>query len=226
MRKDQGAVDSQGDVERVGLLAEPTRRQLYRYVSAAGRAVSREEAAEGADVPLHSAKFHLDKLVEGGLLATEFHKLTGRTGPGSGRPSKHYRRHDTEIAVTLPPRHYGLLSRVLADAVAAATDSGEPVRQVVGRVARDIGREIGREHAEGGGVTTALRSCGYEPTTVGHEVILRNCPFRQVVSRHPELVCRLNLDFVTGLLEGSGIASDEAQLAPAPGRCCVTLRQT
>ncbi len=224
MRKDQIRADPEDDVARVGLLSESTRRQLYRYVSDTCRAVSREEAAEGAGVPVHTAKFHLDKLVEGGLLVTEFHKLTGRTGPGSGRPSKHYRRNEAEIAVTLPPRQYDLLSTVLADAVATASETEEPVDQVLREVARDTGREIGNGHAEDGDLSTALQSCGYEPVTAGQDVILRNCPFHQVVTRHPELVCGLNLDFVTGLLEGMGATGSEARLAPAAGQCCVTVR--
>ncbi len=223
-RRDHIRADPQGDVLRVGLLSEATRRQLYRYVSGTSRAVSREEAAEGADVPVHTAKFHLDKLVEGGLLVTEFHKLTGRTGPGSGRPSKHYRRNEAEISVTLPPRHYDLLSMVLVDAVAIASDTGEPAQQALTRVARDAGRDVGREHAEGGDLAMALRSCGYEPAALDQDVILRNCPFHQAVTLHPELVCGLNLDFITGLLEGLGGARGEARLAPAPGQCCVKVR--
>ncbi|MEO7587672.1 MAG: helix-turn-helix domain-containing protein [Arachnia sp.] len=224
LRNEKIPADPQGDVGRIGLLSEPTRSQLYSYVVATGRAVSREEAAEGTGVPLHTAKFHLDKLVEGGLLVAEFHKLTGRTGPGSGRPSKHYRRNDAEIVVTLPPRHYDLLSSVLADAVATASDTGEPVQQVVRRVARDAGVEIGHGHAEHKDIVRALRVCGYEPAPAGQDVILRNCPFHQAVTRHPELVCGLNLNFITGLLEGMGSGNGEARLEPAPGQCCVTLR--
>ncbi len=216
--------DPQSDVARIGLLAEPTRHQLYRYVSEADHPVSRDEAAEGTGVPVHTVKFHLDKLVEGGLLSTEFHKLTGRTGPGSGRPSKHYRRNEAEIAVTLPPRHYELLSMVLADAVAAAADTTESIQEAVARVARHTGVEVGREHAANGDLEMALRSCGYEPATEGHDIIMWNCPFHGAAKRHVELVCGLNLDFITGLLEGMGDARGEARLAPAPGRCCVTVR--
>lgn len=216
----------QSDVGSIGLLVEPTRRLLYQYVSDAGRAVSREEVAEGTDVPVHTVKFHLDRLVEGGLLATEFHKLTGRTGPGSGRPSKHYRRGDAEIAVTLPPRQYDLLSSVLSDAVAIASATEEPVGQVVGRVARETGCEMGREHEAAGDLESVLRSCGYEPTTTGHDVILRNCPFHQAATRHEELICGINLDFVSGLLEGSGATHCEARLTPTPGQCCVTVTAT
>ncbi|MGV8847264.1 helix-turn-helix transcriptional regulator [Tessaracoccus sp.] len=224
MRERRTRVDPQADVARVGLLSEPTRRQLYACVSDAGRAVSRDEAAQRAGVPVHTAKFHLDKLVDGGLLVTEFHKLTGRTGPGSGRPSKHYRRNDAEIGVNLPPRRYDRLSIVLADAVATASHTNEPVSLVLHRVARDAGIAEGRQHVEGQDPTAALRACGYEPTAVGEELCLRNCPFQQAVARHPDLVCGLNLDFITGLLEGMGNVESKARLAPAPGQCCVTVR--
>jgi len=59
-------------VAGVGALAEPARRTLYLYVASAADAVSREQAAEACDLPLHSVKFHLDRLVEEGLLDTEF----------------------------------------------------------------------------------------------------------------------------------------------------------
>lgn len=211
-----------GDVARVGLLAEPTRRELYDFVSGANRSVSREEAADGTKVALHTAKFHLDKLVEGGLLETEFHKLTGRTGPGSGRPSKHYRRGEEEIAVTLPPRQYDLLSLVLADAVASAVD-GEPLPQALKRVAEETGVEVGREHAAHGNLETALSACGYEPTIDGDRVGLQNCPFRGAAERHVALVCGINVDFVSGLLHGIGDLRSQAVLSPAPGCCCVAI---
>ena len=86
----------------IGALAEPVRRALYVFVVAQHDAVSREQAAEGVDVPLHTAKFHIDKLVEEGLLDVEFRRLTGRTGPGAGRPSKLYRRSTRELSVSLP----------------------------------------------------------------------------------------------------------------------------
>ena len=123
----------------VAALAEPVRRQLYDVVAGADDAVSREQAAQQAGVPVHTAKFHLDKLVDEGLLEVEYRRLTGRTGPGSGRPAKLYRRADRELTVSLPARQYDLLSRILASAVATATTSGEPVADVAAAVARAEG---------------------------------------------------------------------------------------
>ena len=57
-------------VSGVGALVEPARRALYRYVVAQPEPVSRDQAAAGAGLPRHTAKFHLDKLVADGLLDT------------------------------------------------------------------------------------------------------------------------------------------------------------
>src|SRR6476659_1666933 len=93
-----------GRVTRLGVLADPVRRALYRFVAAQRGPVSRDQAADGVEVPRHTAKHHLDRLVDEGLLVTEFRRLTGRTGPGAGRPAKLYRRADTELEVSVPER--------------------------------------------------------------------------------------------------------------------------
>ena len=82
------ADDFAEQVAGVAALAEPVRRDLYRFVVAQAEPVSRDQAGDGVGVPRHTAKFHLDKLVDEGLLDTEFRRLTGRRArvPG-GRPS-------------------------------------------------------------------------------------------------------------------------------------------
>src|SRR5512140_2388596 len=103
---DQDAFASQ--VTGVAALAEPVRRDLYLYVVAQSEPVSRDQASEGVGVPRHTAKFHLDRLVEDGLLDVDYKRLSGREGPGAGRPTKRYRRSDRELSVALPPRRYDL----------------------------------------------------------------------------------------------------------------------
>jgi predicted ArsR family transcriptional regulator len=215
-------------IEGIGVLAEPTRRLLYRFVVERDRAVSREEAAHHLGVPVHTAKFHLDRLVEAGLLDVEFHKLTGRTGPGSGRPSKHYRRAGEEIAVALPPRNYDLLSRLLADAIVEAARTGEPAIRTAGRVAYRQGHALGQryrrpEPATRDDLHEALVDGGYEPHRGVDRTLLRNCPFHHAATRQTELVCGINRDYLAGLLDGLGCTGTRADLDPGAGRCCVTL---
>jgi predicted ArsR family transcriptional regulator len=54
-------------------------------------------------------------------------------------------------------------------------------------------------------------------------ITLRNCPFHELAERHIDLVCGLNLALLEGLVAGLPTARLAARLAPAPGRCCVTL---
>jgi predicted ArsR family transcriptional regulator len=218
------------DLSGVAALAEPVRRQLYDVVAGADDAVSREQAAQRAGVAVHTAKFHLDKLVDEGLLVVEYRRLTGRTGPGSGRPAKLYRRADGELGVSVPARQYDLLSRILASAVAAATTSGEPVADVAASVARAEGTRFGGAHrsrtrSEIGRLADALAEGGYEPRLAGRTLELRNCPFHRVALEQTALVCALNLEYVAGVCDGLGCQAVETSLEPATDRCCVTARQ-
>src|SRR3954465_4473481 len=73
-------------------LAEPMRRRLYLHVATSAEAVGRGEAGAAAGLPRAPAGFPLDRLVNEGLLDTEFLRRSGRSGPGAGRPAKLYRR--------------------------------------------------------------------------------------------------------------------------------------
>jgi predicted ArsR family transcriptional regulator len=186
-------------------LADPVRRELYRWVVAQAEPVSRDQAAAGAGVPRHTAKFHLDRLVADGLLETEFRRLTGRRGPGAGRPAKLYRRSARQVSLTLPPRQYELAAQIMA---AALDRGGGP--EALATAAVEVGRQAG----------TSLKALGYEPRERDGVVELLNCPFHALVAEHTALVCGMNLHLVGALLEGT---ERRAVLDPAPGRCCVTV---
>src|SRR3954447_17592182 len=139
-----------GDVDDIGavaVLADPIRRRLYDAVCAASAPIGREEAARLAAVPVHAARFHLDKLVTAGLLEASYARLTGRRGPGAGRPAKVYRRSAAEVAVSLPRRSYDLVGGVLAAAL-ERTLSGVDVAVALHDEARSRGRAIGVSYDE------------------------------------------------------------------------------
>ena len=226
--------DFASQVSDVSALAEPARRALYRYVVAQPEPVSRDQAAAGAGLPRHTAKFHLDKLVEQGLLDAEFRRLSGRTGPGAGRPTKLYRRSDRQVDVTIPERHYALAGQILSRAVEDAAGAGVPVLDSVRRAAADAGRRLGAGGDRDGGdpaasaladVAVALAAHGYEPRRQQNVLVLANCPFHALARDHTALVCGMNLHLITALLDELGHAGVRATLQPAPGRCCVTLRE-
>lgn len=224
-------------VSKVGALADPVRRALYRFVAEQPGAVSRDQAASGVEVPRHTAKFHLDKLVEEGLLVTEFRRLTGRSGPGAGRPAKLYRRSRKEVAVTLPARRYDLAGRVLADAVERSL-AGTPMQEALDAGAADAARSMVEEIAPAGegteAVTEVLDRLGYEPrqrlgadgdAAERTDIVLRNCPYARLAASHVDLVCGVNESFVRGLATEVGCTADVRRRGdgPAPTGCCVTL---
>src|ERR671939_1756313 len=118
-------------VSAVGALDDPARRALLELVTARGAPVSRDEAAQALGLSRRATAFHLDRLAEAGLLAVEFRRLTGRTGPGAGRPAKLYRRADDEVSVSVPERHYDLAGELLAGAVEDSACRGEPARDAL-----------------------------------------------------------------------------------------------
>lgn len=208
----------------IGALADETRRALYEYVVAQPDAVGREEAATALSVAPHNVKFHLDRLVDEGLLVTEFRRLSGRSGPGAGRPSKLYRRAPRDFAVSLPARRYDLVGEILADAVAQAA-SGAELDDALDASAREEGVAVGSaaatESADLAALSRVLGSQGYEPRLEGDAVVLSNCPFDALARKHTALVCGLNQTFVQGVADGLGCEGVEARLEPEDGQCCV-----
>jgi predicted ArsR family transcriptional regulator len=229
------------DLERLAVLAEPARRRLYLYVAPRSDAVGRDEAAAAVGISRALAAFHLDRLVEKGLLETEFRRLSGRSGPGAGRPAKLYRRARREVALTLPPRSYGLMASLFADALdapadgegddaagAAAAGPRERLRArahdrgvEIGQAARDVAGPDAAAGTQADALCRVLADCGFEPREDAASIRLGNCPFQALAASHRALTCGTNLALLEGVLEGLGNHDLEASLDPQPGMCCV-----
>jgi predicted ArsR family transcriptional regulator len=221
-------------VASIAALAEPVRRDLYLFVSSQSEPVSRERAAEGVGVPVHVAKFHLDKLVADALLDCDFRRLTGRRGPGAGRPSKVYRRSGREVAVSLPERHYELAGRLLAEAVSRSALDGTSVANDLQDAAQAAGGIIGQNVLERAGpeadpgslreaIAVELEDQGYEPRREPEGFAMANCPFHSLAVEFTDLVCGMNLDLMRGMLSRLEEAGLQARLDPVEGQCCVKL---
>jgi predicted ArsR family transcriptional regulator len=227
---------SDEQIAQAALLADELRRSIYRFVRSAGRPVTREEVAEATGISWRLAAFHLEKLLERGLLKSHYARPPGRGGPGAGRSAKYYEPSDEEIDITVPERRYDFVARLLVEAIESETP-GELARETALRVAGERGRELGseirrkRKLRRPGPERTlavsedALAEFGYEPYRDDHRVVaLRNCPFHTLARLAPDLVCEMNRSFLDGVLRGMGNDTVEAVLACKPGDCCVTLR--
>lgn len=222
----------------VAVLEDELRRELYVMVRRARRPLTREDVADAAGISRRLAAFHLDKLVDRGLLLTHYARPPGRSGPGAGRSAKFYRPSELEVDVSIPERRYDLAGRLLVRAIQSAS-SEEPATIAALRVSREAGLSIGRRvrqekrlrppGAERAltAVTDVLEEQGFEPyRPKPDEVALGNCPFHLLAREAPELVCEMNRAYIEGLLRGLGNHTVEARLEPTPGRCCVALRRT
>ena len=224
------------DQQLTGLagLGDPLRRALYRHVAERGLPVSRDDAALAVGISRPLAAYHLDKLVDDGLLEARYQRRGGRRGPGAGRPAKHYVRADRQIELSLPARDYAALAELLAGAVEA--DHSGAAQTALNRAAASLGAELGEEaagHPWADGhpdqVLAALRQTladrGYEPYDDADGAIrLRNCPFDRIAAHHRQLVCGANHAMLQALTDRlGGDPPVQAVLDPQPGRCCVVL---
>jgi predicted ArsR family transcriptional regulator len=205
----------------VASLGDDKRRQLYQLVASSAGAVGRDDAAEALGLPRSTASFHLDKLVQDGLLAVEFHKAAGKTGPGSGRPAMMYRPAAGEMGVSVPDRNYDLAGELLAAAIERSTTTGEAVADSL----RVTSYRKGQELAAGAeGLTEFMAGEGYDPRPDGDGgLVLANCPFHRLSDGHPDVVCAMNGSFLRGAAAACG--EPEERIAPnsVPGQCCARI---
>jgi predicted ArsR family transcriptional regulator len=219
------------ELEALAALADPTRRALYLHVVRAANEVGRDEAAAATGISRSLAAFHLDRLVEDGLLEAGYRRLSGRSGPGAGRPAKVY-RPKRPVAVHIPEREYRLAAELMIE---GARRSGAAERHL-SDAARERGRELGLQARRGIGgrkarraltaaATDLLQRQGFHPwSDETGTVRLRNCPFDALATEYPETMCEVNLSLLNGLLDGLGAGHLAATRVPRDGGCCVAVR--
>ena len=218
--------------ELAGTLGDATRRGIYISVRESPEPMTASRIADLFDIHANVARHHLDRLVADGYLQVTRRRVDGRTGPGAGRPAKHYEPTPKAVSVQFPARRHDLLSELLMriiERVAPDRAAG---------IAEDIGFEYGRELAQEIGfpddagfeaaahaVAKALMGVGFEVEAQpgGHRLVTRFCPFGDTATNHPDVVCRLDQGLVRGLLE-SARNGNVAVVTPhaSPDEVCIT----
>jgi predicted ArsR family transcriptional regulator len=209
----------------------PFRESRSRVLAAlqdAGRPLDVTEVAKLVGLHVNTARFHLDALVEAGAVDRQAEQ---RAQPG--RPRMLYQpRADVAVAGA---RSYRLLAEILTSFV--ATQIPEPAR-----AAQGAGREWGRYLAERPGpfervdasaatrhLVDALNDLGFGPEakTAGgkRQILLHHCPFREVASKHEDVVCSIHLGLMQGMLAELEAPIDAEQLDPfvEPNLCVARL---
>lgn len=186
-------------------LADDTRYRLYRYLRLSRRPVAVRELATRLSLHVNTVRPHLRRLEEAGLVASE-----SRRGATVGRPQTVY------VAVDLDSRE-GLDHRLLADILAGLLTTSKQ-RARAEELAREwgaylIGRSAPRPGARRSGgpnlavLQQALAEAGFTPRfhRTGQrsvEISLRDCPFRDLLDEHRELVCAVHRGLLAGILGG------------------------
>lgn len=180
------------------VLADDTRYRLYRYLRLSGRPVPVRELAARLSLHPNTLRPHLRRLEDVGLVASE-----ARRASNVGRPQVVYEAVDVEAR---EGRDYRLLADVLAGLLSNARqrDRAQDLARewgtyLIGRVAP----KPGARRASLAVLQAALDEAGFDPrfrrqSATSVEVSLRDCPFRELLDEHRELVCAVH----RGLLEG------------------------
>lgn len=197
-------------------LSDRTRRAIYMWVKHQRTQVSVNEVAEAFDMHRNAVKFHLDKLLDAGLLAADFKRINGRQGPGAGRPSKLYAATDVEVSFSIPERRYELLAQLLLRALT----SGDPIASV----GYQFGRTLAQESIAADGEADLLESAqdilaglGFEPSVERDPdgrvwITTENCPFGGVALEAPnQEVCQLDHAIIRGIIEAFAPGESEVK---------------
>ncbi|MEX2275870.1 MAG: helix-turn-helix domain-containing protein [Actinomycetota bacterium] len=189
-----------GSIEVHKALADDTRFRLYRYLRLSGRPVSVREMAARLSLHPNTIRPHLRRLEDVGLVVHDTHRVAT-----VGRPQAVYEVVEREAE---EGRDWRLLGEILARVL-----SGTRQRERAMTLAREWGGYLvardtpkpGTRSPAGRNLATlqeAMARAGFDPRfrrsgkTV--EVTMRDCPFRDLLEEHRELVCAVH----RGLLEG------------------------
>jgi predicted ArsR family transcriptional regulator len=215
-------------MQRLDAIGAPELRAALLFVRGSPSPVTADDAAAALGVHRTVARARLERLHRAGLLETSFARLSGRSGPGAGRPAKHYSSAPELEALEFPPRH-------LASAVARLLDElpSEGREDALRHAGEEFGRELAREAAlrpcarvdEGlEAVCAAVRSLGFHAAVErvdGDAALISTptCPLRPLVAERLE-VAFMDRGMWAGLVE-RGVSGVRAETVECETHSCL-----
>jgi predicted ArsR family transcriptional regulator len=182
-------------VDALSALARPELRNVVLFAREQAGPVSADDVATAFRVHRTVARGRLERLVLAGLLDVAFERRSGRTGPGSGRPTKLYGVPPETEALEFPRRHYERLLGHLLDAVPDG-DRESTFTRVGVEFARDLTGAAALGPARGIRSATeracaALRKLGFqaavsETSEDRATITTATCPLRPLVISNPD----------------------------------------
>ncbi|MGW9629119.1 helix-turn-helix transcriptional regulator [Agromyces sp. NPDC055520] len=208
--------DPRADVAALAV-ASPPKMRVLEALQRVGHAVDARELADALGVHVTTARFHLDKLVEAGVVVAAAEHSSRR-----GRPRLRYALVDVVATRARDERSREQLIEVLAVALDGQAS------ETRARLAREAGRRWAenlagddaamRDDTATDRLTRMLDELGFAPEPVAEGLSLHACPFRDSARRHRDVICGVHAGLIGEVLAG-------AELLPftAPDRCLVAL---
>lgn len=216
------------------------RAHVLRAVRAAPAPIGVAELAEKLRVHPNTVRFHLTALERDGAVHRVGRDESAARKTGRGRPTLRYRVAPNTGADG--ERHYEMLAGILASGLAESergrdlveragyswglrrsVQGGEDAQQAHGA------RDFQAAHDDCDAVTRLmglLDETGFSPRRADTDTLeLLNCPFRQTITDHGELICGIHAGLMRGALAGWDARVTVADLEPfaSPGVCRATL---
>ena len=210
-------------------LAGASRVRVLEFLRTEARPLSAPEVAERVGLHPNTVRLHLDQLVAAGLIERSIER---RAAPG--RPRLLF------AALLEPPvaddgESYKTLAGILAGQLAQLPAAAEEASRAGAAWARSLPADLHgsapatAEHATGQ-LVRLMDRLGFAPSfpTAGEPIELHHCPFGDVATRHPDVVCGVHQGLIEAVLDDLDAPVRAGRLEPfaAPGICLAHLEST
>lgn len=206
-------------------LADERRSQIVDELDKASDGLDVQQLAKRLGVHQNTVRWHLGILADAGVVSS---RTAERSAPGRPR-----------ILYTLRPEatvgardEYRLLATILTGTVSALVDGSDRAAQAGRAWGRYLvtspppGTKASDEHATRE-VVGLLDQQGFAPRVEDGEIHMCRCPFAELATSHPDVVCTLHRGLIDGALEelGSDLKVGELEIFPRPDLCIARLER-
>lgn len=203
--------------ESTSLALGESRARVLGVLQQTGEPLGVSEIARRVGLHANTVRFHLDALVEAGIV-----DRTSEEREQPGRPRSLYLARPGTARTGR--RSYRLLAEILASYLAAETAqpalAALQAGQAWGRYLVDRPPPFRRVDADSATeqLVSTLDGIGFAPEAVTtgrrRQVLLRHCPFRETAEEHRDVVCSIHLGLMQGMLAELGAPIEAERLDP------------
>lgn len=197
--------DARARLDLFKTLGDNTRYAIYLELARAVKPLTTAEIADTINLHPNTVRPHLDRMREAGLIDVE----VGGRGE-IGRPQHRYSLIADAPSLGLEPPVMPMLARLV---LSMAERLGAGALE-----AHAVGHEEGEGRAEPfvaaasslEAIVTDLDVLGFDPVVSDDDdpdaavIAFANCPFGDLSTTHPELVCSLHHGLIAGFVDGMG----------------------